>query len=228
MMDQSWGRQASAGTWINTRPACALSAALVAVVSVIGLGQYRYSRWTPLQRFYFPTYVRSSILDALGVTKPGRFALLTVMDRRGPRLALDTDIEATPGSSRSNAFTLAAAARSAGIRGPLVSTDRYDPRALHTFLSTWIYQGHRLRDLAWPPLVGGFGVLVLGLVVAIPQDAERGRARRQGRRLRGPELVTPGAFTRRLRADGVGWMQAGSRGAFSRSRRDSVRVPHAV
>ena len=76
-----------------------LSAALIAVVSVIGLGQYRYSRWTPLQRFYFPAYVRSTILDALGVTKPGRYALLTVIDRRGPRLAVDADVEATPGSS---------------------------------------------------------------------------------------------------------------------------------
>ena len=40
--------------------------------------------------------------------------------------------------------------------------------------------------------------------------------------------MTPGAFTRRLRADGVGWMQAGSRGLFSRSRPAWVRVPHAV
>jgi hypothetical protein len=226
-MEHSWGRQASAGTWIRTRPAWAMSAALVAVVSVIGLGQYRYSRWTPLQQFYFPAYVRSTILDALGVTRPGRYALLTIVDRRGPRLAVDTDVEATPGSS-SDAFSLTAAARSAGIRGPAVTTDRYDAGALHTFLLTWIYQGRRLRDLAWPPLAGGLGVLVLGLVVAIPQDAQRARARRQGRRLRGPELVTPGAFTRRLRADGVGWVQASSRGVFSRSRPAWVRVPHAV
>ena len=122
-MDDSWGRQASAGRWIRTRPAWALSAALVAVVSVIGLGQYRYSRWTPLQRFYFPAYVRSTILDALGVTKPGRYALLTGRDRRGSRLVLDPDVEATPGSFRSDAFTLTAAARSAGIRGPVVSTE---------------------------------------------------------------------------------------------------------
>ena len=226
-MEHSWGRQASAGTWIGTRPAWALSATLVAVVSVIGLGQYRYSRWTPLQQFYFPAYLRSTVLDALGVTKPGRYALLTVVDRRGPRLALDTDVEATSGSS-SDAFTLTMAARSAGIRGPAVTTDRYDAGGLHTFLLTWIYQGRRLRDLAWPPLAGGLGVFVLGLVVAIPQDAERARARRQGRRLRGPELVTPRAFTRRLRADGVGWMQARSRGLLSRSRPAWVRVPHAV
>src|SRR3984893_4561686 len=217
-MDHGWGREASAGTWIRTRPAWTFSAVLIAVVNVIVLGKYRSSRWTPLQRFYLPAYVRSTILDAIGVTKPGRFALLTVMDRRGPRLALDPDIEDTPGASRSDAFTLTAAARSAGIRGPLVSTDRYDPRALHTFLLTWIYQGRRLRDLAWPPLARVLGVLVLGLLLTIPQDAQRALAWLQGRWLRGLELVTPGTFTRRLRADGVGWMQAGSRGIFSRSR----------
>jgi hypothetical protein len=71
-------------------------------------------------------------------------------------------------------------------------------------------------------------VLVLGLVVAIPHDAGRARARRQGRRLRGPELETPRTFTRRLRADGVGWMQARRRGLFSGSRSGWVRVAHAV
>src|SRR3989442_2800263 len=77
-------------------------------------------------------------------------------------------------------------------------------------------------------MLGEIGVLVLGLVVAIPQDAERARARRQGRRLRGPELVTPRAFTQRLRADGVGWMQARSRGLCLLSRPVWVRVPHTV
>src|SRR5712692_3629779 len=108
-MDHSWGREASAGTWIRTRPAWAFSAALIALVSVIGLGQYRYSRWTPLQRFYFPAYVRSTLFDALGVTKPGRYALLTVMDRRGQRLAVDTAVEASSGVSSHDGFTLTAA-----------------------------------------------------------------------------------------------------------------------
>src|SRR5262245_44159632 len=128
-MDQSWGRQASAGTWIGTRPAWVCSAALLAIVSVIGLGQYRYSRWTPLQQFYFPAYVRSTLLDALGITTPGRYALLTVIDRRGARLAVEADVEAAPGASRHDRFTLTTDARSAGLRGPAVVTDRYDPRA---------------------------------------------------------------------------------------------------
>ena len=55
---------------------------------------------------------------------------------------------------------------------------------------------------------------------------ERARARRQGRQLRGPELLTPRAFTRRLRADGVGWMQGRSRGFLVRSTGLGARPSH--
>src|SRR5262245_44714535 len=91
-MEQEWGRRASAGTWLRTRPAWTWSAVLLALVSVIGLGEYRYSRWTPLQQFYLPAYVRSSLLTGLGVSRPSRYILLTVADRRGPRLAVDADV----------------------------------------------------------------------------------------------------------------------------------------
>ena len=36
----------------------------------------------------------------------------------------------------------------------------------HRVWLTWIYQSRRLRNLVWPPLAGGLGVLVLGLLVA--------------------------------------------------------------
>ncbi len=78
----------------GTRPAWALSALLLGVVSVVGIAQYRYAHWTPLQRFYLAPYVRSTILNELGLTTSGRYALLTVVDRRGPRVALDADVTA--------------------------------------------------------------------------------------------------------------------------------------
>src|SRR5204863_719074 len=40
---------------------------------------------------------------------------------------------------------------------------------------------------------------------AIPKDAARARARREGRRLKGPELVTAGVFNRRNRSNGIGF-----------------------
>jgi hypothetical protein len=49
----------------------------------------------------------------------------------------------------------------------------------------------------------GLGVLFVCLAVAIPKDAARARERREGRRLKGPELVTARIFNRRNRSDGI-------------------------
>ena len=91
-----------------------------------------------LQQFYFPAYVRSTVLNALGFTKPPWYALLTVVDRRGPRPAVDTDVETLPGSSENNGFTLTPLAKSAGIRGLALTRDRYHPEDLQAFLLTSI------------------------------------------------------------------------------------------
>jgi hypothetical protein len=61
--------------------------------------------------------------------------------------------------------------------------------------------------LAKPALWGGLAVLVVGLIVAIPKDAARKRERKEGRRLKGPELVTVREFNRRNRSDGIGLVQ---------------------
>jgi len=84
---------------------------------------------------------------------------------------------------------------------------RYDTAKLHEFLGHWIYQEQTLTDLARPALWGGLGVLVVGLIVAIPMDSARKRMRKHGRRLKGPELVTARAFNRRNRSDGIGFLQ---------------------
>ena len=75
-----------------------------------------------------------------------------------------------------------------------------------------------------PALWSGLGVFAAGLLVAIPKDIRRARERRRGRRLKGPELVTAAEFTRRFRADGIGFVQ---RRRFL-SRPPWVRVPRAI
>jgi type IV secretory pathway TraG/TraD family ATPase VirD4 len=46
-------------------------------------------------------------------------------------------------------------------------------------------------------------VLLVCLAIAIPKDKVRDRERREGRRLKGPELVTPQVFNRRNHSDGA-------------------------
>ena len=67
-------------------------------------------------------------------------------------------------------------------------------------------------------------MLALGLLIAVPKDLVRARDRRQGRRLKGPELVSVTRFNRRYRAAGIGFVQPPR--AFRRAR--WVRVPRAI
>src|SRR5256712_1899142 len=79
-----------------------------------------------------------------------------------------------------------------------------------------------------PPLWGSLAVFGVGLFVAIPEDIARARARRHGRRLKGPELVTAATLNRRTRADGIGFVQTSNVVARLSGRRSWVRVPRAI
>ena len=95
---------------------------------------------------------------------------------------------------------------------------------LHTFLWRWIYREQTLTELTRPALWVTLGVVVVGLLVAVPRDIARARDRRLGRRLKGPQLVTVAQFNRRLHADGMGFVQQPS--AFRGT--TVVRIPRAL
>jgi type IV secretory pathway TraG/TraD family ATPase VirD4 len=85
-------------------------------------------------------------------------------------------------------------------------TGRYNNAAMTAFLADAVY-GRSLPQLAAWPLLAGTAVLIALLLVAIPKDIASSRARRLGRRLKGPELVDAQTFTHRLRADGIAFRQ---------------------
>src|SRR5437867_565705 len=93
--------------------------------------------------------------------------------------------------------------------GAVIGAYRYSTAwtQLHAVLREWIYRDQTLSDLAMPTLWGSLAVFVVGLFVTIPKDIARSRARRHGRRLKGPELVTAATLNRHTRADGIGFVQ---------------------
>jgi type IV secretory pathway TraG/TraD family ATPase VirD4 len=104
----------------------------------------------------------------------------------------------------------------------LTSSSRH--AELHALQAHWIYDDASLTELLMPSVWGGLVMLCAGLLIAVPKDIARSRERRQGRRLKGPELVTTAEFNRRDRADGIAFLQQSR--AWGRA--PWVRVPRRV
>jgi hypothetical protein len=70
-----WGRDESAGRWIPARPRATLGSFVLAAVTVLAIGQYRYARWTMPQQWYLKAYVESTLTAHLGLG-PRTYTLL--------------------------------------------------------------------------------------------------------------------------------------------------------
>jgi type IV secretory pathway TraG/TraD family ATPase VirD4 len=221
-MTEQWGRSTVAGTWPHPRPVWTLVSVIVALATTVAVEAYEVATdWTPLQRTYLASYVRSAVLGELGITT-GRYRLLHVVDRRGSRMALDEEVRPTT-TAAGISFALTEAAMRAGDRQLMWGDASYRHTTLHAFLGRWIYRDQTLTALVGHAARAGVALLIVGMLVAIPVDVTRGRERRQGRRLKGPELISAARFNRRVRADGVGFKQSCSHG-----RGPWVRVPRAL
>lgn len=206
-MSQEWGRNQYAGEWPNPKAAWTITTVFLAVLSVAAICAYRYAYvLTPLQKFYLTTYIRSGLRAEIGF-KTGRYALLNVVDRRGSRLALNEEVVPVTTAAGKTTFSLTEEAVRVGDRRLEWQEGQYDNAQLHAFLGHWIYRDQSLTDFLRPGLWGGLGVFIIGLLIAIPKDAARARARKEGRRLKGPELVSVRQFNRRNRSDGIGFPQ---------------------
>ena len=224
-MSQTWGRTSSAGTWPHPKPVWTLAAVLVALSSSGMIATHRYHTvWTPLQRIYAPTYLRCRLMAVLAFTTTGRYRLLEVEGLAATRLALEDEIQPVPPGSGDAPLVLTDVAVRIGGRRLMWRDASYPHARLAAFLGRWIYREHTLTALLTPALWGGLAVLVAGLLVAVPTDVARARDRRQGRRLKGPELVAVAQFNRRYQGDGIALVQRPR--PFRRA--SAVRLPRAL
>ena len=227
-MSQEWGRNQYAGEWPNPKAAWTIATVLLAVASVSAICAYRCAYvLTPLQRFYLKTYIRSGLRTEIGISKTDHYMLLTVVDRRGSRLALNEEVVPVTTATGEATFSLTDEALRMGDQRLVFQQGQYDTAKLHAFLGHWIYGDQSFTDFLRPALWGGLGVFFVGLLVAIPKDAARARARKEGRRLKGPELVTVKEFNRRNRSDGIGFEQKQSFLQKAFGRVPTLRLPRA-
>lgn len=209
-MSQEWGRKEDAGEWPKSKHAWVIRTLLAAMVSVTLICAYRCAYvLTPLQRFYWKTYIRCGLRREINLSRTDRYLMLNVVDRKGPRLALDDEVMPVTTATGENTFALTDEAVKAGDKRLVFQQVQYDNAKLHEFLGHWIYRDQTFMDFLLPAMWGGLGVFCVGLLAAIPRDAVRSREQKQGRRLRGPELVTARQFNRRNRSDGISFELTG-------------------
>src|SRR6202140_427890 len=195
-----WGPKESI-IWPPPSPIYTYGAVFMALVLA---GLFLYCRFTfgnsPLQRFYTPTYIRSSIAGAIGTSRRDNYRLLMV-GARGiqPRLATNTDVtDGTTPQPGGKAMPLALSqpALQHGYTVLYLAPEQsYLDASLSGYLRSAVYGNDGVFDLYKLPLLFGLLSLVIQLPFSLAKDVRRRKALRYGRRLKGPEEMTPREFT---------------------------------
>jgi len=204
-----WGRRETI-IWPPQSPIYTYGAVFIAVILT---GFFIYCRFTfgndPLQRFYLPTYIRSSVAGAIGASRRDNHRML-MLGARGiqPRPATNGDVtEGTTPEPGGKPIPLAlsrSALRSGYVLLYLGPEQNYNDASLSAYLKAAIYGGDSLFDIYKLPLILGLVSLIIQLPFSIAKDVRRRRQLRYGRRLKGPEIMTPKEFNSRVCGDGVG------------------------
>ena len=163
---------------------------------------------TPLQRYYLPCYLETGFLGTM--RQSSEYQLVTVSDRQHhARPVTEADVE--PGSTpqplgKPIPLTLSQVARSSGVvflyRGAKIS---YQNRPLHEYLRRFVYDGDSFLAIFRVPLWSGLAVFLLQLPFTVRKDVRRLKEMKYGRLLKGPIMVSPKAFNRAIKGDGVGF-----------------------
>jgi Type IV secretion-system coupling protein DNA-binding domain len=203
---QQWGRNSYAGEWLNRRSVWTWTAAILALTSMVGICAYRYTQiWTPLQRFYVKTYIRCGLRSVVKLSRTDTYWMVSAVGRKGSHWALNEEVMQVKTETGDTVLALTPEAMQVGDVRLVVGKVQCDNSKLHDFLGQWIYPDETFLNFVKPGLMGGGVVFLVALVLAMPKDSQRARERKEGRRLKGPELVTAPKFNRRNRSDGIGF-----------------------
>ena len=209
MAKNIWGRKESI-VWPYHIPVYLYSAVLVsAVVTFVFVCAWiRFA--SPLQRYYLPIYERTSIISTFSKAHQSSYRLLFVArGKSAAQPAMNEDV--VLGTTREAGgiripLELSAKARRRGYSSLFRSPQRsFMDSRMHDFLRQTVYARASLVEFFRPPLMAGGVIFMILLPVAVWRDLERQKRLRYGRRLKGPELLTPRQFNRVVRGDGAGF-----------------------
>src|SRR5579859_2859945 len=204
-----WGRKETI-IWPPHSPIYTYGAVFIAVILT---GFFIYCRFTfgndPLQRFYLPTYIRSSVAGAIGASRRDNHRML-MLGARGipPRPATNGDVTEGTTPEPGGKLIPLALSQPAVQRGYTVlylgPGQSYIDAYLRAYLRSAVYGSDGLFDLYKLPILFGLVSIVIQLPFSLAKDVRRRRQLRYGRRLKGPEMMTPKEFNSRVGGDGIG------------------------
>lgn len=192
--------------WPRRGPVASLVSAIISLTVIPFVIATEQQSWMPLQQFYLSSYLRSVIL-------PGKqsFPVLYMGGHGAPKFALDAWVAMVPTGKQRTASPPALVLTTEGkMRGGewlrVVQVNRVDSRTFHEILRTWIYRGESLaRLLRFPVALSGLSLIAL-LPFGVRVDRRRYREQRLGKKIRGPDLITPQQFNRRVRGNGLAFV----------------------
>jgi hypothetical protein len=216
-MPTQWGRKETI-IWPPHSPIYTYGAIFVAFILT---GLFVYCRFaiseTPLQQFYTPIYLRSSLASQLGKTRKDKYRMLFAAGTNvSAKTVAESDVTAgltQQAGSKAIPLSLTDAARRQGYtllyRGTETS---YFDIPLHEYLRQGIYGGNGLWDIYEQPLLFGVLALLAQLPFSIRKDMKRRRELKYGRRLKGPVMLTPKQFNGTIAGDGIGFKTTEAKG----------------
>lgn len=204
-----WGRKETF-IWPRHMPIYTYTAALGVVLLTFVALCARIHLATPLQRYCLPAYERSSAFGAVMKGHKSTYRLLFVGGSGSiPRPAMNDDVvlaktEVQGGQPIPLAPSTEARERGYSLlfRGPARS---YLDARFSVYLRDVVFEGSTLPTFFEPPIFGGAGLFLILLPISAFKDVQRQKQLRYGRRLKGPEMLTPQQFNKTVKGDGVGF-----------------------
>ena len=165
---------------------------------------------TPLQRYCLPAYERSSAFGTFLKSHKSSYRLLFVGGpHTTPRPAMNEDAVLGKTADEPGHFiplALSQDARDLGYSLLFRAPERsYVDARFSVYLRGVVFGGNSLFGFFQPPVLGGGILFVLLLPLATFKDVQRQKELKYGRRLKGPEMLTPKQFNKTVRGDGVGF-----------------------
>jgi hypothetical protein len=188
---------------------------VVIITFLVGIGIFTYQEfqtWTPLQRWYWYEYLST---EDFPTTRGDYWVVMKTDGHEQHSLATDADVIPDTTGRQFVPFQLTQNARQRGAVQLVIDTVHYSSTEMKQILVGQIFAGQTPDDLIRPAWVGALGFLVVGLVFAIPRDRARRRNPQEGRRLKGPQMVTVKEFNRWSGADGIKFLTTESRQSLS-------------